>query len=106
MAHPDLAERCSHFAAALLSGRVIEGTKKLQPVLSVKPAQFTTTAGRSLRRVSDVIMVLKGDGIDCGQKLFSRWQQDGVPTDHCVRLCVPHQPGAVHSFMSCMQGTF
>lgn len=78
--HPDVTERCTYFAAAMLSGRVIQAMQEVQPLLNVKPAEVTTMTGRSIRRISEFIAVLRGGSIDCRQKLLTRWSEDGVPT--------------------------
>eukprot|EP00892_Ulva_mutabilis_P012877 jgi/Ulvmu1/9962/UM059_0010.1 len=74
--HPDLMERCAHFANALLSGRVMSDFGQLAPMLNVKPTQVATMTGRALRRISDLISVLSGNCIDCRQKLLSQWNRD------------------------------
>lgn len=76
--HPDPAERCTHFASALLSGNVVQELRDLQQLLNVKAAHVATTKGRTLRRVLEFIAVLKGSDIDNLEKLLSRWQADGV----------------------------
>lgn len=76
--HPNMTDRCAHFASALLSGKVIQGIGKLESLLNVKPSHVATATGRTLRRVSDFIAVLETNGIDDRRKLVSRWQVDGV----------------------------
>ncbi|RMZ54661.1 hypothetical protein APUTEX25_003039 [Auxenochlorella protothecoides] len=69
--HPDPAERCARFAAALLEGRVLPALEPLAGGLAAPPAALARPGARGGARVSNLLLALERAGVDSRRSLLA-----------------------------------
>ncbi|KAL6767922.1 hypothetical protein ACKKBF_B37105 [Auxenochlorella protothecoides x Auxenochlorella symbiontica] len=69
--HPDPAERCARFAAALLEGRVLPALEPLAGGLAAPPAALARPEARGGARVSNLLLALERAGVDSRRSLLA-----------------------------------